>query len=339
MLPLLFGLPSTFAANTLTKVQSGLVAQDALTSSVTSRWILYGNAVVQNAPHSYSWNNSGLYLGIRGLVAGKWVGYFAKSPNTAAQLFHAILTIPYSSISSNSFDTGLYVQTSIHMIDYVACAAQATPNGHYWMVVSATGGSISASHFNVLYRQPGGPLTQACTIVTNGQNMLRVYLGGQLVYSGNSLNLQMPSPFNAYLEVQTTDSNGMLYGSYSDYYATTSDSMKVLNIAQGDTVKLVGASNNVLASGTPAQNGTVTMAIGDYHMPVSGSIEVVDSSNNLVMSSGPTRIWGGDVYQESMSSTPVPTVDRQNIADNTISGYIQSSSKTVTASLQPCQSQ
>ena len=295
MLPLVSALPPTHAANGLSKVQSGLVAQDSLNSAVASRWIIYGNAVTQNAPHTYIWNNSGLYLGVQALDASNWVGYFAKSPNTPAELFHAILTIPYSSIGSNSFDTGLYVQTSSPEIDYVACAAEASTGGHYWEVVTATGGSTFASQFNVLYRIAGGPLTQDCTIVTNGENMLKVYLGGQLVYSSSSLNLQMPSPFNAFLEVQTTNPNRMLYGSYGDYYSTTSGSMKIFNVVQGDTVKLVGSSNNVLASGVPAQNGTVTLALGYYDMPLGASVDIFDSTNTMIMSSGYTNIWGGDI--------------------------------------------
>jgi hypothetical protein len=324
---LLSNAPPGHAASTLTKVEPGLVTQDALNSAVTSRWTLWGSALASNAAHSYLWNASGLYLGIQAVASANWVGYFAKSSNTAAELFHAVLTIPYSSISSNSFDTGLYVQTSSPQIDYVACAAEASTSGHYWMVVSATGGATTATQFNVLYRVAGGPLTQDCTIVTNGQNMLRVYLGGQLVYSSSSLNLQMPSPFNAFLEVQSTDAGSLLYAGYHDYYAAASDSVKVTGIAQGDTVELVGPSNNVLASGGPAPNGTVTLPVGAYHMPLAASVEVFSpaagAASVLALNSGLLSVWGGDVYQASLSGagTSQLSVSSVNSAGSPIVGY------------------
>jgi hypothetical protein len=328
--------PAGHAASALTRSQSGLIAQDALNSAVTSRWMMWGNAIASAAPHSYMWNATGLYLSIQAIDSANWVGYFAKSSNTAAELFHAVLTIPYASVSSNSFDTGLYVQTSSPEIDYVACAAEASTSGHYWMVVSATGGATFASQFTVLYRASGGPLTEDCTIVTNGQNMLRVYLGGQLVYSSSSLNLQMPAPFNAFLEVQSTNPNALLYAGYQDYYAAAADSVKVTNVAQGDTVELVGPSNNVLASGLPAPNGTVTLPVGTYHMPLTASVEVFSSPATvgggaapLALNSGPLSIWGGDVYQASLASsgagggggTSQLSVSSVNSAGTPIVGY------------------
>ena len=158
---------------------------------------------------------------------------------------------------------------------------------------------VGSQVINTLYESPLNtmPLTQACTIITNGSNSLKVYLGGNVVVNRNNMTLNMPSPFQAYLEPQTSSNSSMLYGTYANYYATTSEGVTITNAPAGGTAKIVDASNNVLASAPVAANGSATMLVGEYSLPISGTIEVYDSSGALVASTPASiAIWGGDVY-------------------------------------------
>src|SRR2546422_3733070 len=50
--------------------------------------------------------------------------------------------------------------------------------------------------YTTLFRSdtsPNQPLTRDCTIITNGNNYLKVYLDNVLVYESNNLDLQMRS--------------------------------------------------------------------------------------------------------------------------------------------------
>jgi hypothetical protein len=324
--------PTNGAVQAINKVQSGLLAQDSLTTGNFGTWFLYGDAVQQHAPYKYSEDSQGLHIGIQAASQGKWVGFYAESPNTAGEVFHAVLTLPYSNTPSNSFNTGLYVQTSTAHINYITCAGEADPTGFFWAVVYTTGSSNSAQKFYTVYYQAGGPgvpLTRDCTIITNGQNLLHVYLDGQLVYSSTSLNLQMPSPFNSYLEVESTYAGGMLFGIYNDYYAATTNNVQVQGAPAGDTAEIVDSSNSVLVSAAVGAGGTANLDTGRFHLPISGNVQVYDSSHNLVAStSGAGPIWGGDAFQLSTASTTTTATSSSTLTTSTTSTATTTTSST-----------
>src|SRR6266852_8011816 len=90
--------PTNGAVQAINKVQSGLLAQDSLTTGNFGTWFLYGDAVQQHAPYKYSEDSQGLHIGIQAAKQGQWAGFYAESPNTAGEVFHAVLTLPYSSV-------------------------------------------------------------------------------------------------------------------------------------------------------------------------------------------------------------------------------------------------
>jgi hypothetical protein len=55
-------------------------------------------------------------------------------------------------------------------------------------------------------------------------------------------------------------------------------------------------------------------------MPIAGSVQVFDSSNALVATSGAKSIWGGDAYQV-VASTSSLTVSTQDTTGKAITGY------------------
>ena len=280
------------------KTSSGLVTSDPLTTGSVSLWTFGGSAVVQGAPFMYSENSAGLHLGVQSKVSGQWAGYYgARGEN--AQLYHAILSLPSTTLPTNhSFNTGLYVQTGGINVNYVTCAGGVDLGGYFWAVVQATGNPNQATAYNTLWFQwmNGQPLTRDCTIVTNGSNLLDVYLDGNLVYTSSSMNLGYQYPLTVFLEVQTTDNTTMHFSTYTDYYATSSDTVTVNGAPAGSTVEIVGQSGNVLASSTAGLDGSAQMKIAKYHMPLSANVEVLVMG--VVVASTPTMtaVYGGDVY-------------------------------------------
>ena len=142
-----------------------------------------------------------------------------------ASLYHSNIELPrrenLGGILSR-FSAGLYIQTSIiyGQINYVACVGEIGPAGVEWRVESGLGNDVVVTQHNDLWRDTNSSVWKRdCTIITNGANYLKVYLDNKLVYSNNKLNLQMPRPFNSYLEVQTTYADENLYGKFTDYYS------------------------------------------------------------------------------------------------------------------------
>jgi len=296
------------ATNSISRVSSGLVASDSLTTGSTAQWTFGGDASSQpGAKYTHSEDSQGLHIAVQPATSGTWSGYYAVSRNTSATLFHAVVTLAYTSVPDNGFNTGIYVQTwNNDFIDYIGCLGVAVPLGHYWTVVQSYGVIVGSQVINTLYQSPlnAGPMTQDCTIITNGNNFLKVYLGGSVVVNKNNMTLNMPPPQQVYLEPQSSTASSLLTGTYTGYYATTKEGVTVTGAPVGGTAELVDASNNVLASAQAAANGSATMPVGKYSLPISGTIKVLDKSNTLVAATTTAvSVWGGDVYAASSSST------------------------------------
>ena len=322
------------ATGAISQSSSGLVASDSLTTGSTSGWAFAGDAASESgAKFSYSENSTGLHIGVQSGADATYAGYFAESPDTTAQLFSAVVTIGPSSVPDDTFNNGIYVQTSNNdFIDFVDCAGVVTTSGYYWTVTQSYGIVVGSQMTSTLYESPMDalPLTETCTIITNGSNFLEVYLGGNVVVDRDNLTLNMPSPFNAYLEPETSTATLMLTGTFTDYYATAGQGVTVTNAPAGGTAELVGSSNNVLASAPIASNGTATMLIGQYALPLSAVLEVLYSNGTLAASTAsPISVWGGDVYQVSSTSTTTSTTTTSSTtakASSTTSSTTTSSS-------------
>ena len=293
---------------TIDKVQTGYVASDSLTNETMTKdqllanqnyWHYGGSATVNNSPFDIFKDFQGFHVGVQALSNGSWTGYYGVTPITNAKVFHAVITTPVSTIPSQFYSNGLYVQTSTPNVNYVSCFADTSQWGTAWAIYSATGNPFGATSFTQLWADfsPNQPLTRDCTIVTNGDNYLKVYLDGVKVYENSTLNLQMPGPFIAFLEPQTSYAGQMLYGTYKDYYSVTTDKIQVTNNPfLASTVKVVDTTGKVLASSSVV-SGTATLDIGQYHMPLGAYIKVYDSNGiQLASTKSPVNIFGGDVY-------------------------------------------
>jgi len=280
-----------------------LVASDALndksfsTGYQSSYWRYNGDAVGQNAPYSYSEDTNGFHIGVQAVTAGTYAGFYAVTPQTTAQLFHAVITEPVRTIPSYVFNTALYVQTGDGSVNYVSCGAQTTAGGTAWSVWEATGDTTQATTFTQLWldTSPNQSLNRSCTIITNGSNSLTVYLDNAQVFMSTTLQLKMPSPFIAFVECQTSYSGQMLTGTFEDFYVSTTPVLTVNNLpSTASSVQLVDSQGNVMTA--QVSNGVAVFDLGGKHFPFSASIVVKDSAGNTIVASGTLSLVGGDVY-------------------------------------------
>ncbi len=326
---------------TLTKTASGLIASDPLNQNLSqaqlaasSYWFFGGDAVEENAPYSFYENSSGLGVGVQAPSMGTYAGYFALSPNTNFALLHAKLTAPFRTIPSGYFETGMYIQTYNGLINYVTCTSGTGSSGTRWYVVSALGNTNQANQYDVLWESPSNlSLTQDCTMITNGQNYLKVFLNGTLVFESTTLNLQIPAPFQVYLEPETSYSGAELFSTFQNYYITSGEYLTVnglpTNAAQ---VRLVNSSG-VLAS-AQVSNGSARVEVANYLFPLNATIQVLDSSGNVIASTHPVGIYGGDTYayESSSTSTSQTSSTSTTTTNSTSSSTTTNTSSTTTSS-------
>ena len=319
MVPPFFANTPTVSASpaTIFKIQSGLVTSDSLTTGNVSYWSNNGSAAdpAINAPHSQSEDSSGYHIGVVTPSAGKWAGWFAVSPLTSATLFHVTVKLPDAKPITGLLDTALYVQQEMNQdprIDAMGCGADTSPTKTYWDISLQAGDANNELVAQKVYTDdsPNQPTTRECTFVTNGNNQLTAYIDGQKVFSSNKMNLNMPKPFQSYLETQTnsnTPSTGSNFtGTFTDYYETTSANVTVRDAGAGSIVKIVNAtSGGTLASSTADSNGTALIDVGRYHMPINATVQVFDGAGvNLLATTSSPGIYGGDIYDVGTSAVP-----------------------------------
>ncbi|MDE1829726.1 MAG: fibronectin type III domain-containing protein [Thaumarchaeota archaeon] len=240
------------------------------------------------------------------------MNYYAHPPQANGYLYHVLLTIPENSIPDGVFNPGLYVEGSDY-IPHVSCEAYADDTGYYWDVEYS---SDAGKTYTILYisKPSNMPHTQDCTIITNGSNYLKVYIGGNLVYTNSTMSLGMSTPFVTFVQDDTSSSSSMHNETFANYYATTDENIKVTNNpSNAATVKILDSSGNVLAISS-VTSGTATLNIVTYDFPLAATINVYNSSNSVIASSS-ASIYGGDVY--SVSSSPGSSTAPQSPTDLT----------------------
>ena len=308
------------SVGTISLAKSGLVVSDPLNNEIKTQqelqanpgyWYYNGDAPDLKANYTFFRDLQGLHVGAQAPANGTYAGFYAMSQNTNATLFHAIVSTPVRTIPSNNnfFFNGIYVQTAQPVVNYVSCVSDTGKSGTVWTIGHTYGSSNDALVFDTLWTDTSQnqPLTRDCTIVTDGQNNLKAYLDGVLVYSSNTILLGMPAPFNAYLEPQNSYAGQMINGTYTDFYVTEGDKIQITNILpSAATVNVTDSNGNVLAS-SPVSNGKSTVDIGKYHFPLVANIAIYDSSKTLVAStSSPVNMFGGDVYAVDALNPTIP---------------------------------
>ncbi|HEX5457900.1 MAG TPA: fibronectin type III domain-containing protein [Candidatus Nitrosotalea sp.] len=315
---------------TIDKTKSGLVASDPLNNqtetkqqvlSDTRYWTYYGTAVSEkNTAYDIYRDSQGLHIGEPGpdptqFGDGSYSGYYAVSPDTNAVLVHAIITATNQPVLHNDFQSQLEIMTTSGQVNYLDCAAITNSDGTYWTLVHGYGDNIEASHFDTLWVDSSSnqPLTRECTVITNGANYLKLYMDGVMVYSSNTLSLNMPAPFNYYFQTMNSYHNQMRHGTFQDYYATTDEKITISgNPSNAGTVSIVDSTGQSLARSS-ITTGSATLDVGKYHFPIAGTIQVKDSSGGIIASSAQT-IYGGDEFSVTTSGNPTAPQPPTNLS-------------------------
>ena len=323
------------ATYSITKTKSGLVASDPLDNqtetkqqvlSDTRYWNYYGTAVSEkNTTYNIFKDSQGLHIGEPGpdpaqFGDGSYSGYYAVSPDTTALLVHATLTATSQSVLHNDFQNQLEIMTTNGKVNYLDCAAITNSDGTYWTLVHGYGNAVEASHFDTLWVDTSAnqPLTRECTVITNGENYLKLYMDGAMVYSSNTLSLAMPTPFDYYLQTMNSYYDQTRYGVFKDYYATTDENIQVTgNPSNAATVSLVDSSGTILTSSSVTA-GSATLDVGKYDFPLAATIQVTDSSGNVIASS-PENIYGGDAFAVSGGGTATAPQPPTNLSAQAVS--------------------
>lgn len=325
--------PSNVAV--LNKVESGLIVYDPLNQYATQQQLeangsywSFGGTINSSAYYNFFENAQQLNIGIVAPNPGEWSGFYAVTPPTNAELVHAVLTASNGTIPGY-YDTGLYMQATNQLVNYITCLAITTPNGTTWGVVHGQGTTLANVVITPLWvdTSPNQPLTRDCTLATNGQSYVRVYLDGVEVYSSNTTNLGMPGPYNFFVEEESEYAGHILYGGYQDFYAALNDTVTVDDIpSSGLSVALVNASGQVYQS-APVSKGTAAIEVGQYNFPLSGYVKVYSSatpSNSTVIASTPLeQVYGGDVYSfgTALPKTVSLTVSAQDTTGHDLNGF------------------
>lgn len=299
------------------KVKSGLAATDYLNDGNLSKisvdqissqcvlgWVYYGSAFNVNAPISeHEDAKEGLILGLKAAKEGQWVSHYAMSPETNATLFRSVITNPNNITSGEdkTIGVGMYVQTTIHngLVNYVSCGADANPDGIFWQVVQVIGNSTQGEDYRTLWRDESlnQPSTKDCKLITNGDNFLEVHLDNKLVYSNSSLDLQMPPPFNSYLELTTPSADEMRYGHFKDYYETYGKGIKLINLPANGSVQIIGNSNQLISNLSINSKGVVEFDLLQHPFPLVAKMRIYDSEGKIYASTSKEQhFFGGDIY-------------------------------------------
>ena len=319
------GLTGTAASEpSLTLAQSGLVFADPLDSSLSQNQLqTNGNWTFEGHFDSYhiadggqSWqysangtshdvnvgfyeSGSGLSITENAVATGPYTGFYAISPPSNAELFHARITSNYSSIPGGFLQVGLYVRAASGDTNYIACAAVSSSSGTHWEIIHGIGNAVEATSFDYLWidNSTSGPTTADCTIITNGNNYLAVYLNGALIYQNSALSLGIQEPVEAYLGVESSYAQEAFSGLWNDFYATQTDSVEAINLpAAAANVSIVDENGSLLGSAT-VNGGTALINLAKYMFPVPAYIRAYDSSGNeIATTSKPVELMGGDIY-------------------------------------------
>lgn len=282
----------------ISQVSSGLLVSDSLKNGkINDYWIFGGSAENVKADYDHFTDNDGLHIGVQAPEIGIYAGHYALVPPTNGTLFHAEITSPRSYISDGYLQNGLHVQGSDVSSNYLTCVSIISESGKpTWALTYSNVDAKGISQYEVLWSEEKPTLTRECTIITNGNNFLRVFLDNVEVYVKYDLDLKMTGSFLSLLETQSSYPGQKLYGTFNDFYITMDSTIQVINLPGYITkVVLTDTYNEILATGT-INEGTSIIDVSGLHYPITGNIKAFQKDGELISTPSPITMYGGDVY-------------------------------------------
>lgn len=262
------------------------------------QWFFDGSATVRGGEYDISQvKGEGLYVGVGDPDPADetWSGIFAMTPNDYSSLYHVTMQVPAFPVSGDPADyanIGMYVQTdtATGKINYIACIVDIRPDRLFYRVESGLGNDVSVTSWTIHWEKEvsADQREMDCTLYTNGDNHMAAIINGERVFESYALDLQMPRPFNAYLETQVSGIPDVVYGRFSDYYSTFASEIRVIKLAPGQVVSLDG----VIAVADSA--GIARLDVLDLPQPYSGKLTVHGERADSVLARD--DFTGGDLY-------------------------------------------
>lgn len=279
----------------VTRPVSGLAARDPLVAvtslrSLQDRYVFNGSA-----PPAAAYESEGRH----GLVVGVaphrgWRGWFGVTLNglPADAYYHVRMAPPATVPSSGIGEEVFAVQTALTQrsgaINYVVVAAVTRDGVTHWDIGYAHG-LIADASTRIFWRGPtrrGLPAAQDITLRTDGRSCLAVWLGRRRAFAGCGLRLDIPAPYQAYLEVQARDIG---YSStFTDFWVARARPIRVTGAAGGSRVALIAPTGEPIAAARASSTGEATLAVPPPRASGTASLEVAGRRR------GPLRYSTGD---------------------------------------------
>jgi hypothetical protein len=262
------------------------------------QWFFDGSVMVRGGQYDISQKSGeGLLVGVGDpdTTDDTWSGIFAMTPNDYSSVYHVTMQVPELPVSNDPDDyanIGMYVQTdtTTGRINYIACIVDIRPDKLFYRVESGLGNSDSVTSWTVHWEKEMSidEGTMDCTLLTDGDSHMAAIINGERVFESHGLDLQMPRPFNAYLETQVYGIPDLVYGKFYDYYSTFSSEIRVIKLAPGQIVSL----GNVTAAAD--SKGVARLDTFGLPQPYSGTLTVHGQQADSTLTRG--DFIGGDLY-------------------------------------------
>jgi hypothetical protein len=247
------------------RTTSGLVAADPFDRgmpyrTLEDRYVFNGSA---RPGIGYALASStGLQVGVA--PHSGWAGWFAVTIHAAgpAVVWHTVMSRPDKLVTGGTGEAVFAVQTattqSSGAINYVVVASVSRNGLAQWLVGYAHG-EIADADTQVLWQSPAtrdAPATESVTVTTDGSRSIAVWLGNRVVFQSDHLQLDIPPPFQAYLEVQGQDVSYV--SRFQDLWVARLEPLEIRHVRPGAQVTLVQGGREV-ARGVADQTGNARL--------------------------------------------------------------------------------
>ncbi len=257
----------------LDRVASGLAMADELTRQLTAGQLEDAYSVNGSAGPRLGWvyeDAAGLRVGIK--AHRGWAGWFAETIHAAGPRVAWHAAVLPAALRPGARGRGIAVfavqtattQTS-GILDYIVVAAVSRGHSYRWIVGYAHG-VVAGATTDVLWTSPwhtvptGADLPRvAVTVITDGRRRLAVWLGATEVFHNCHLDLNIPAPFQAYLEVQ---SSGPSYSTrFEDFWVADDAPLRIEGLLPGQSASLLSSTGRPFASAVAGTDGTASLRL------------------------------------------------------------------------------
>jgi hypothetical protein len=292
--------PPRVAPDGTTLSHSGLVMADPLDQPVSQGQLLDHYVFNGSAAPGVGWARataSGLQVGVHPHAG--WAGWFAVTLDAAGPgvVWHTDMSRPRRAVSAGKGEAVFAVQTATTQhngaINYVVVSALSLDGKGEWLVGYAHG-VVANADTEVLWRSPlraDAPTTEPVTIRTDGRHSLAVWLGDRRVYASDRLHLDIPSPFQAYLEVQSQ--NIGYAASFRNFWVADAAPVTVTGVSPGARLRLV--SGRTVVTAVAGRDGTASLSAPSPALVGTGTLTVMGGGRRRDVTLFPYA--GGDVWR------------------------------------------